>query len=462
MSNDQIQPVIFILFGATGDLSRKYLFPSLYQLYKHKHLPEEFLVIASGRSQLSNDEFLKLVFNPDEAEERDLIQGFTNKVTYLQGDLTDAQTFTQIAKLIDGFDDRIGTCSHKIFYCSISPSLYDQVIDGVTQTESLLKHCNSIDQASIVVEKPFGRDLASFLYLNDKLLKVFSEQQIYRIDHYLGKDTVQNILFFKNTNPIIDNDLNSDRLESVEILNYETVGVGTRASFYDNYGQLRDMLQSHVLQLLAIALVDTTEAIDPADIIQMKSEILNSLQIEDISRDVIRARYVANESLKLAGYLSEQGVSQDSTTETYVELKGKVNMGKWQGLKFRVVTGKRMPERLTQISLQYKSKNNYHNKIIFTIQPNEAIAIEFFVKIPGEVELQKALMQFNYNDAFSGLLPNAYENLLFDIINKRKAFFLSKDELEVAWKFVDPILEYWKAHPEDIQEYKAGELPTFS
>lgn len=461
------QPTVIILFGATGDLSRRYLFPSLFQLFLHGHLPTKFELIASGRSAHSNQEFRQLIMENLQTKQlsdyTDLqLREFLEMIGYLQGDLSDSQTYQALADLVDDFDNKNEACSHKVFYFSISPSLYEQVIDGVTQAQSLFRVCSDAEQASIVVEKPFGRDLKSFKELNSKILSVFSEEQIYRIDHYLGKETVQNILHFKNANPIIANDLNSDRIESVEIINYENIGVGSRAAFYDKYGQLRDMLQSHVLQLLAVTLVDSSDGLDYEEIKKRKIDILKSMEIQNIDRDVVRAVYTANPGLELPGYKQEPGISEDSRTETFVSIKGIINKGEWQGLPFKIATGKRMPERLTEIVMTYKASNNMKNRIIFTIQPNESIHIEFFVKKPRQEELQKSFMSFNYDNNFSGLLPNAYENLLQDVLEGKKGFFLSSEELEAAWSFVEPVLAAWESDGFPVYEYRAGELPSFA
>ncbi|MBW7954124.1 MAG: glucose-6-phosphate dehydrogenase [Candidatus Dojkabacteria bacterium] len=462
-------PTIMVIFGATGDLTNRKLIPALYNLDRQGLLPDTFQIIAFARKNLTTKEFCEYsksqISKYKVAQIEDVTwKRFTRRINYLHGDFKEDQAYSHLAKELNKIDSDLGVCTHKIFYLAISPDLYERVFQGIGHTR-LNQICQNLKDTRVVIEKPFGRNLDSFLKLNAQVSSVFAEEQIYRIDHFLGKETVQNILYFKAGNPVFMSDWSESRIDTIDIVMHETLGVEDRAAYYDSYGQLRDMIQSHMLQLAALILAEIPESMDASTISKNKEEVLNSIYIENIKRDVHRAQYSEGvvEGKLVNAYAEEKGVKTNSITETYVRIKAKVKGGKWHGLKINLETGKRMPEKKTEIRLHYKSAEPTKglvgkNCLIFRLQPSEGISLEMQVKKPNNAKLETVTMNFDYDRSFREILPDAYEKILLDVIRMSKNLFPSAAELEASWKFTDMIVDEWRNDNIEIAKYPAGTL----
>jgi len=460
-------PTIFVIFGATGDLTQKKLLPSLYHLDKQAMLPEKFKVIAFARKEKTDRFYLdeikqqlsqQFAFTFSETS----WQKFAQKVTYHQGDFTKEEAFVGLAKKLNEIDMQLGVCTHKIFYLAVTPDLYETVLQGIKKTQ-LQQICKNEKDTRIIMEKPFGSSLASFQKLNQLALSLFTEKQIYRIDHLVGKETVQNILYFRAANPAIASTINRGCIKGVRINYYEAIGVGGRGGYYDVYGHLRDMVQSHLLQLLALTLMDLPKELRPAEISKAKTEIIKSLAIENLDQDIIRGQYVKGvvEGKTVVGYRDEPGIPKDSSTETLVKIKAKLHGGKWEGLPVVLATGKRLNKKVTEVIIDYEEQQLVSgikggNRLVIRIQPEEGITLRLMVKKPETDDLDTVDMSFKYKESFPALLPEAYEKIILDIIRKSDAFDITSEELEASWSFVDPIIKKFASSSGDLLFYPAG------
>lgn len=459
--------MVLIIFGSTGDLAKRMLFPSLYHLHKGGRIPADLRIIAVGRREYNDetftnylaDEFQKLYKSEFSQDSWDR---FTPKIKYFLGDLGNQEDFQRLGDLLAAIDQESNECQQKTFYLAVSPDLYLQTFRGIKET-ALNRACEHSEHSRVVIEKPFGKDLNNFFELNNQLLEIFDEKQIYRIDHYLGKDTVRNILFFRAANPIFFNDWSNQTIAKVEVKVMEDLGVETRATYYDNYGQLRDLVQSHVLQLLSLVLAEVPESLDSESILNAKLKILQNLKIENLETDVVRGQYTSGvvKGNTVRGYREEHPELSASQTETFVSIHAKLDLPSWEDVEINLVSGKRMQEKDTSITLYFRSQEKVKgipskNKLIFQLQPKEGISLDLQVKRPGSTELDVVPMLFRYEDNFKVLLADAYESLLLDIFNGNKASFISTDELEASWRFIDPILEHWRTRADDLKLYPAG------
>ncbi|KXK25733.1 MAG: Glucose-6-phosphate 1-dehydrogenase [candidate division WS6 bacterium OLB20] len=460
-------PTILVIFGATGDLTSRKLLPALYNLDRQGLLPDSCEIVAFARRDYTDSSFR------DYAEEavKQYANGmyeqsswkrFAKRITYARGDFNDDEAYAALADKLNSIDTRLGVCTHKILYLAISPDLYEQVFEGIRHTQ-MKQICGNIKDTRLVIEKPFGRDRQSFDELSSFVTSVFEERQIYRIDHYLGKETVQNLLYFKAGNPVFISDWSQKRIDRIEVVAHETLGVEGRGSYYDSYGHLRDMVQSHILQLLALVLIDIPSDFDTDAIRHAKAEAISSLRIASPEDDVIRGQYAAGviEGSAVPGYLDEQGIPQDSDTETMVRLHANVEGGRWDGLDVVISSGKRMAEKRTELILHYKPMEEVagltgENRLIFRIQPKEGISLEMKVKKPTHAKLETVTMDFEYKSQFTNMLPDAYEKILLDVIRLNRNLFLSAEELAAAWDFIDPVMRYWKEKNPELIRYPAG------
>lgn len=460
--------MILTIFGSTGDLAKRMLFPSLYHLFKSGRLPDNLEIVAVGRRDYNDESFRDYI--EEEFKNRyknqfshESWERFSTRIKYFLGDLSQQEDFEKLSGFLAQMDESYGECRKKIFYLAISPDLYLETFRGIKES-TVTKLCDHGEHVSVVVEKPFGRNLSNFYELNNQLLEVFDESQIYRIDHYLGKDTVRNILYFRAANPIFFNDWSNNTVDKVEVKVSEDLGVGSRATYYDHYGQLRDLVQSHSLQLLALVLAEIPNNLESEAIIQAKLEILENLSISDLSTEVVRGQYTAGVvgGEKVKGYREEHPDLALSETETYARVKALVNLPKWQGVEIVLISGKRMQSKETSITLHFKSQERVSgitskNKLVFRIQPQEGISLDLQVKRPGTNELDVVPMLFKYEDNYKGLLPDAYESLLLNIFEGKKSSFISTAELEASWKFIDPIVDYWREQDSNgLMLYPAG------
>jgi glucose-6-phosphate 1-dehydrogenase len=465
-------PSILVIFGATGDLTHRKLVPSLFDLDCDKKLPPGFSIVGCARRQKSSDEF--------RAEMRDAVNQFARcKATdnprwdefarglyYHQSEFDDAAGFTRLGELLERIDAERGTQGNRLYYLAIPPEQYALIVRQIGAANL----AQSQGWTRVIIEKPFGQNLASAVELNRQLLAVFREAQIYRIDHYLGKETVQNILAFRFGNTIFEPLWNRNYIDHVQITAAEAVGVKGRGGYYDTAGALRDMVQSHLLQLVALTALEPPVSFDANAVHDEKVKVLRAIRPmprDDIRANAIRGQYGAGNHI--VGYRQEPRVAPDSTTETYIALRLNIENWRWAGVPFFIRTGKRLPRRVTEIMIQFKqvphplfaqeaSQNVEPNVLALRIQPDEGIHLKFAAKQPGQTtQLRDVKMDFFYQETFGSAPGDAYETLLIDAMRGDSTLFNRRDEVEAAWSLITPILEHWQESPPPaFPNYAAG------
>jgi glucose-6-phosphate 1-dehydrogenase len=467
---------LLIIFGASGDLAKRKLIPSLYNLACVGCMNPSFEVLGVGRTQMSDDQFrAKMRDAASKASDtRDFSnsgwQEFGNRLHYFSGDFSHPDFFKQLGDRLSEMQ-RAGSSQNHLFYLSTPASDAPVIIEGLGA--SGLNHSQG-GWARIIIEKPFGRDLQSAQELNQIALKVFDEENIFRIDHYLGKETVQNILVFRFGNSLYEPVWNRNYVESVEIIAAETVGLEGRAGFYEETGALRDMVANHLLQLLALTAMEPPIAFDADSVRHQKVQVLRSIRpmtVEQVAKKTIRGQYGPGQmdGKPVAGYRQEPGVKPGSTTETYVALELCVNNWRWAGVPFHIRTGKRQPQSFSEIRVRFKRTPQAlfattpedqieRNVITLRIQPNEGISIAFGAKRPGnQMQMVNVQADFSYRAIFGSNTPVAYETLLLDSMLGDPTLFTSRDEVEAEWRIITPIEEAWANLPApDFPNYAAG------
>lgn len=467
--------LILVIFGASGDLTERKLIPAIFDLHKQKLLPEKFAVLGVGRTDMSDNSFRDKMFKGIEKymdEDRDeLIGNFCNKLYYLSIDTKSAEDYGKLKVRLNELDDQLGTDGNFIFYMATPPSLYP-IIPYNLSVHDLNKQKKGWRR--LIVEKPFGYDLDSGRSLNQKLLKFFKEEQIYRIDHYLGKETVQNIMVTRFSNNIFEPLWNQHYIHHVEITSAESIGVEGRGGYYDQSGALRDMFQNHLLKLVSVIAMEPPTAFDAKSIRNETQKVLDSLRPlndQEIANHVIRGQYTESviRGERAPGYREEKGVDPQSKTETFFAIKFFIDNWRWGGVPFYVRTGKRLPTSVTEIVIHFKPtphhlfaglKNivNATNQMVIRIQPDEGLLLKFGMKVPGAgFKTQDVSMDFHYSDLTDTYLPSAYERLLLDCMLGDQTLYERGDAVEAAWHFVDPILKAWQSNPAiKIYGYPAG------
>lgn len=468
---------MLIIFGASGDLTARKLVPALFNLYHGKHFPDNFVVLGASRSQMSDEEFRKKVVYESEylkeqigEEDTSYIDTFADKLYYQDlGEDYDSD-YSSLANRISHLNEETGCDGNYIFYLSTPPSLYQVIAKNLCEA-GLTKEDKGWKR--IIVEKPFGYSLETAKELNAGLHQYFNESQVYRIDHYLGKETVQNLLVTRFSNSIFEPTWNRRYIHHVEITNAETVGVEKRGGYYDKSGALRDMFQSHLLQILSLIVMEPPINASAEEIRDEKVKALKSLRImedEDVlATHTMKGQYVASNinGEKVKGYREEEGVDPESKTETFAAIKFFVDNWRWKDVPFYVRTAKYMPTKVTEVVIHFKSPAHEvfkshdayqkDNKLIIRIQPDEGILIKFGVKVPGlGFNVEQANLDFYYSDLDSAQVMDAYERLLLDAMQGDATLYARADEVEAAWKFVDPILKYWENEDVPTYGYAAG------
>ncbi|HRO07947.1 MAG TPA: glucose-6-phosphate dehydrogenase [Saprospiraceae bacterium] len=470
---NKANPVIFIIFGGTGDLTNRKIMPALYNLFLDNWLPEKFAIIGSSYTKLSEEAYRNGLLSAVSQFSRkgkvvhEQWDAFAAHIQYQYADIADAETFRPLGKLMDDYKNSWNQTPSIIYYCAVAPHFFSVIAGNISKAGLE----NDPETTRIIVEKPFGTDLESAVELNRKLLCIFQESQIYRIDHYLGKEVVQNIMAFRFSNSIIEPLWNRNFIEHVQISVTEQIGIGTRGKYFDNAGVLRDMIQNHLLQLFCIMAMEPPVDFIADEVRNRKVDVLKAMRkIEPGKIEMMSARgqYSSGwvEGKEVAGYREEQDVDPKSNTETYAALKLYVDNWRWQGIPFYLRTGKRLFRTASVITIQFREVphnifNNEEmgapkkNRLVISIQPDMSIRFELQSKIPGlEMNLNTVDIVFDYSDHEKDT-PEAYETLLVDAIDGDQTLFMRADQVEEAWKVVMPILNYW-------QKNKAQEFPNYS
>ncbi|HUG29299.1 MAG TPA: glucose-6-phosphate dehydrogenase [Candidatus Limnocylindria bacterium] len=470
-------PHVTVLFGATGDLSHRKVFPALAQLWRTNLLPADWALVAIGRRPYDDETFRVEIGASLEKHSRvklepDVTAQFLERIVYHRGDFGDAATFDTLSKRVEDLHLEEGTASNLLFYLATQPSAFPQIVGEIGRC-GLDHEVHGGGWRRIVVEKPFGRDLDSARKLNRELLRVFRETQVYRIDHYLGKETVRNLLVFRFGNGIFEPLWNRRYVDHVQITVAESIGVEERGAFYEETGAARDVLQNHLLQLLSLVAMEPPATFEADALRDEKLKVLRAVSPvtrAETQREIVRGQYAAGwvAGQPVAGYREGDEVDAESETETYIAGRFEVDNWRWSGVPFYLRTGKRMATRATEISIQFRdvphrlfeasSTDPQPNLLAIRVQPDEGILLRFGSKVPGlGLEIRPVTMDFTYGTAFSVDAPDAYETLLLDAMLGDQSLFTRADEVEAAWAIVSPILDAWLDLPQpEFPNYAAG------
>ncbi len=470
-------PCVIVLFGATGDLAHRKVLPALYQLRRTNLLPHEFMLVAVGRRAYDDATFraeiaaalAKFSRVPVEAS---VLQEFLDRISYHQGDFADPDMFDRLGVRLDALDEEHGTRGNRLFYLATQPSAFPEVIAQIGRA-GLDHEVHGAGWRRVIIEKPFGRDLDSAIRLNREVGKVFREEQVYRIDHYLGKETVRNLLVFRFGNGIFEPLWNRRYVDHVQITVAESLGVENRGAFYEETGASRDVLQNHLMQLLSLVAMEAPATFQADALRDEKVKVLRALAPftpDRVRSDVVRGQYGPGwvAAQQVAGYRSEPEVDPQSETETYVAARFEIDDWRWAGVPFYVRTGKRLPKRSSEIAIQFRpvphrlfkdsALDPEPNLLAMRIQPDEGILLRFGAKVPGlGLDVRAVNMDFTYGSAFNVDSPDAYETLILDALLGDASLFARADEVEEAWGIVTPMIETWLDEPPpDFPDYDAG------
>ena len=483
-------PALMVIFGASGDLAQRKLLPALYNLVQKGLLPKDFTIVGYSRTTYSDEAFRELartgVEKYSDAEfQEDAWQQFAQGIFYVAGSYDEASGFARLKARIEELDQTRHTGRNRLFYLATPPSVYEPVATQLGKVD-LVHPADDPSTGSgqgkcwtrLVVEKPFGHDLASAQALNEHLLGIFNEEQIYRIDHYLGKETVQNILVFRFANGIFEPIWNRNYVDHVQITVSESIGVEQRGGYYDKSGALRDMVQNHMLQLVSLMAMEPPVAFDAKAVRDQKVNLLRSIRplaAQEVGQYLVRAQYSPGDlnGERLPAYRDEEGVAAESTTETFVAWKLEIDNWRWNGVPFYLRTGKALPEKVSEIAIYFRraphmlfassddAEHISRNVLVIRIQPDEGISLKISAKQPGPaVKLQPVSMAFHYGSSFGSTPPDAYQRLLLDVVLGDGTLFTRRDEVEVAWDRVTRVLEGWRMQEEQAQG-APFRLPTY-
>lgn len=461
--NIKSQPFIFVLFGATGDLTSRKIIPALYNLFLDNYLPDQFVIIGSSRSSLSNDDFrgrmLEAInkFSRKGKAEENKWKEFASRISYHSAEFNNADAFKELGNKIKQYEVEWKKEANVIYYLAVAPQYFGAIAESISKN----KLTENPECIRIVVEKPFGHDLDSARQLNEQLKSIFKEKQIYRIDHYLGKETVQNIMAFRFANSILEPIWNRNYIEHVQISVLEKLGVEERGDYYEGAGALRDMIQNHLLQLLCFVAMETPINFSADEVRNRKVDVLRAMRKfspENIRKQAVRGQYGSGwmEGKEVPGYREEPKVNPDSNTETFAAIKFFIDNWRWHDVPFYMRTGKRMHQTSSSISIQFRdvphfvfpteaTDNWQQNRLIISIQPEMSIRLQLQAKRPGlDMVLNTIDMVFNYDAAAVNETPEAYETLLLEIMEGDQTLFMRSDQVEAAWELLMPILNSWK------------------
>ncbi|WP_119730696.1 glucose-6-phosphate dehydrogenase [Thermomonospora amylolytica] len=466
-------PSVLVLFGVTGDLSRKKLLPAIYDLANRGLLPPGFSLIGFARREWAHQDFRQVAYESVKEHARtpfreDVWTHLSQGMHFVPGEFGDPGAFDALAMAVKELDATRGTGGNYAFYLSIPPKFFPQVVEQLQR--SGLAEAEPGSWRRVVIEKPFGHDLASAQELNRTVHRVFPEESIFRIDHYLGKETVQNILAMRFANTLYEPIWNRSYIDHVQITMAEDIGIGGRAGYYDGIGAARDVIQNHLLQLLALTAMEEPTSFSAEAIRAEKAKVLSSVRLPaDLSRATARGQYAAGwqGGEKVRGYLEEDGIPADSRTETYAAIKLEIESRRWAGVPFYLRTGKRLSRRVTEVALVFQRAPHLpfsetdteelgQNALVMRVQPDEGITVRFGSKVPGTaMEIRDVNMDFAYGESFTEHSPEAYERLLLDVLIGDPPLFPRQEEVELSWRILDPVTEYWAEHGKP-EQYKSG------
>lgn len=472
-------PTIVVIFGASGDLTARKLAPAIFNLSMDSLLPSHCYLIGYGRKEISDIEFKNYIKESTEKHSRRKISEQTWKsleenVSFQAGSYDNLEDFHSLSAQIDSIEKKLDQAIQCLFYISTPPTVFKPILENLGKSGLAKRHRNKQVESKVIIEKPFGRDLASANDLNAIINRRFAETQVFRIDHYLGKETVQSLLVQRFANSIFEPIWNRNYVSSVQITVSENLGVGSRGGYYDRSGALRDMIQNHVMQLLALTAMEPPSSLDPESIRNEKVKALQALKPLVVSGDnaeIVRGVYSQGlvDGDKAIGYLQEEGIPQDSITETYASLCLQMENWRWKGVPFYLRSGKRLAMKASEIVVQFKrppeilfGKDAKYalspNLLVIRIQPNEGITLYLNSKTPGlETRLQPIELAFGYETTFGSNTPEAYERLILDALNGDGTLFIRGDEAETSWGLLSPVLDYWQdQRSKGLESYAAG------
>lgn len=474
-----VEPCVMVIFGATGDLTARKLVPALYNLAREGQLPSHFACVGFARKEKSNLEFRQEMmddvkqFSRTKPIDNEVWRLFNEQLFYHQSEFHDDKGYEELGKLLNVLDTQFGTKGNRVFYLSTQPSFFPLIIEKLSE-HNLIYNPNEVKDkwSRVIIEKPFGRDLESAQVLQKEISRYLTENQIYRIDHYLGKETVQNLLIFRFSNSIFEALWNNHHIDHVQITVSEDIGIGSRGRLWEESGLLRDIVQNHMMQLLSLVCMEPPTSLKAEAIHTEKIKVMDAIrpiQPHEIDKMVVRGQYGPGyiEGMEVIGYRQEQNVAKDSSVETYGALKLFVDNWRWSGVPFYLRAGKRLPKRVTEIAIIFKDAPAYlfpqdiknpQNALVIRIQPNEGISLKMNCKIPNMTHLtQPVRMDFQYGSYFGSAPPEAYERLLCDCMSGDNTLFARTDEVLSSWKLFTPILQRWEANPpKDFPNYASG------
>jgi glucose-6-phosphate 1-dehydrogenase len=471
---------VVVIFGASGDLTKRKLIPALYNLALEKRLPDRFSVVGYARSEMNHEVFREKMrdaiceFSRTGLKDESVWEQFASTLYFVSGDYQEPKGYQHLKEFVDQFDRGTRVLPVRVLYLAIPPNLYTQVIEHISQVGMASRELDGEPRTRVVFEKPFGSDLDTARELNRRVHEVLDEKQVYRIDHYLGKETVQNIMVFRFANAVFEPIWNRRYVDHVQITAAETVGVENRGGYYERAGVVRDMFQNHLLQLLCLTAMEPPVGFSADAVRDEKTKLLRAvrqLTADEVIKNSVRGQYGAGkiDGTEVPAYREEPGVASDSQTETYACLKLSLDNWRWEGVPFYLRSGKRLAKRVTEIAIHFKRPPMLMfracavdevspNVLAMRIQPDEGISLAFEVKPPGpEICVSALSLDFNYKQAFGGSPPEAYETLLEDCIEGDSTLFTRHDWVELAWSLVDPIIKTWgRTRAPELSTYPAG------
>nr|WP_080502776.1 glucose-6-phosphate dehydrogenase [Neochlamydia sp. EPS4] len=473
-------PCIMVIFGATGDLTARKLVPAIYNLNKEKLLPSHFACVGFARRKKTDEDFRQEMmeginsFSRTRPVDKSMWNTFSEQLYYHMAEFHEDEGYIRLAKLLEDLDIKYGTKGNRVFYLSTQPSFFPLIIQKLSQHNLIYNEVESPDKWSrVIIEKPFGFDLKSAKELQKEISQYLNESQIYRIDHYLGKETVQNLLVFRFSNPLFEAIWNNSHIDNVQITVGEEIGIGNRGRFFEEAGMLRDIVQNHMMQLLSLVCMEPPNSLKAEAIHNEKVKVIESIRpfsIDQMDRLIIRGQYGPGliNGQPVNGYRQEENVHPQSQVETYVALQLFIDNWRWSGVPFYLRAGKRLPKRATEIAITFKAvpgflfndagKTIEQNVLVIRIQPDEGISLKINCKVPGiNSPIQPVKMDFQYGSYFGATPPEAYERLILDCMSGDNTLFARADEVLASWRLLSPILHHWQDNPVPcFPNYAAG------